>query len=92
MSFYCPTSHRGQGGSILLVHYSLIVLKPDILDLMTVGRYNHFPISSLECYSLHLNIANIYNLGLPYEADIIKKIAMAKLIRYATLKNYNDYL
>ena len=28
MSFYYLTSHRGQGGSILLVHYSMIVLKP----------------------------------------------------------------
>ena len=31
----------GQGGSILLVHYSMIVLKPDILIIMAVVRYNH---------------------------------------------------
>ena len=39
-----PTSHEGQGGSILLVHYSVMVIKPVIFDLMTVVRYNHTPI------------------------------------------------
>ena len=29
--FLLPTSHRSQGGSILLVHYSLIILKTAIL-------------------------------------------------------------
>ena len=41
MSFYYPTSHMRARGSILLVHYSMIVLKPAILIIMAVVRYNH---------------------------------------------------
>ena len=39
----------GQGGRILLVHYSMIVLKPAILIIMAVVRYNHTPIYRLPC-------------------------------------------
>ena len=33
MSFYYPSYHRVAGGSILLVHCSMIILKPAILGL-----------------------------------------------------------
>ena len=39
----------GQWGSILIVHYSMIVLKPAIFIIMAVVRYNHIPIYSLPC-------------------------------------------
>ena len=50
MSFYYPTSHMRARGSILLVHYSMIVLKPAILIKMAVVRYNHTPIYHLPCH------------------------------------------
>ena len=34
----------GQGGSILLVHYSMIIRYTAIFDTMTVVRYDHIPI------------------------------------------------
>ena len=43
MSFYYLTSHRAQGGSILLVHYSMVVFKPAIMIFTMVEvRYDHF--------------------------------------------------
>ena len=33
--------YEGKGGSILLVHYSMMVLKPAIWIVMAVVRYNH---------------------------------------------------
>ena len=51
MSFYYLTSHRGQGGSILLVHYSLVVLKPAILIFTMVEvRYDHIPIYTYHAF------------------------------------------
>ena len=44
-----PHPIGGQGGSVLLVHYSMIMLKPAILILMAVVRYNHTPIHRLTC-------------------------------------------
>ena len=41
MSFYYPTSHMGARGIILLAYYSMILLKPAILIIMAVVRYNH---------------------------------------------------
>ena len=40
------TSHPigGQGGSILLAHYSMITLKPAIFEKMAVVMYNQIPI------------------------------------------------
>ena len=51
MSFYYLTSHRGQGGSILLVHYSMVVLKPAILIFTMVEvRYDHIPIYTYHAF------------------------------------------
>ena len=47
MSFFYPTSHWWAGGSIRLVHYTMIILKPAILELMAVVRYDHIPIVEL---------------------------------------------
>ena len=44
-----PHPIGGQGDSVLLVHYSMIMLKPAILILMAVVRYNHTPIHRLTC-------------------------------------------
>ena len=47
----------GQEDSILLVHYSMIILKPAIWYLMAVVRYNHIVICNyhsmhvLECFT-----------------------------------------
>ena len=44
-----PHPIEGQGGSIFLVHYFMIVVKPAILIIMAVLRYNHTPIYRLPC-------------------------------------------
>ena len=49
MPFYCLTSHRGQGGSILLEHYSMVILKPAIF-ILTVKMFifNFLPMIGFE--------------------------------------------
>ena len=44
VSFYYPHPIDRAGGSILLVHYSMIILKPAIFEPMAVVRYDHTPI------------------------------------------------
>ena len=64
MSFYYPTPIGGQSGSKLVVHYSMIILKPAILIIMTVVRYNHTPIYRLPCgIRLQLGIITEYTIG-----------------------------
>ena len=54
-----PHPMGGQGGSILIVHKSVIILKPAILELMAVVRYDHIPIyNSLSCVSIQSRLMN----------------------------------
>ena len=53
--FLLPYIPQGQGGSILLVLYSMIVLKSAILyNVMSVVRYHHIKIAALSCIVLHV--------------------------------------
>ena len=59
-----PHPIGGQGGSILFVHYSMIILKPAILIIMAVVRYNHTPIYRLPCcIRLQPGIITEYPIG-----------------------------
>ena len=62
MSFFYLTSDRGQGGSILLEHYSMVVLKPAILIFsMAEVRYNSLVICSL--YLQELCVCTVFIIG-----------------------------
>ena len=80
MSFYYPHPIGGQGGSILLVHYSLIVLKPANLIIIAVVRYNHNPIYCfVVAFVNYTRISNHFMRSAPVVAFEKKNLLAATL-------------
>ena len=78
----------GQGDIILLVHYSMITLKPAILIIMAVVRYNHTPIYRMPCcFRIQPGIVSLFVchhcLTFPYWpclVVLIKRTKMSKIV------------